>query len=57
MTNNMQDTQPVTAAQPQNSRAMKAAQRRAALSPELREVLHMLKSLEAELDARQTTSR
>lgn len=57
MTNTMQDTQPVTAAQPQNASALKIAARKSALSPELREVLHMLKSLEAELEARQTTAR
>jgi len=57
MTANMQDAEPVTAAQPQNAHAMKIASRKSALSPELREVLHMLKSLEAELEARQTTAR
>jgi hypothetical protein len=35
----------------------KSDARRKALSPELREVLHMLKSLEAELDARQSSTR
>jgi predicted trehalose synthase len=34
-----------------------AAERRKALSPELREVLHMLRSLEAEFGTRQAQSR
>jgi hypothetical protein len=57
MTDIMQETISVTAAQTQDPIAVKAARRKAALSPELREVLHMLKSLEAELDARQATAR
>jgi hypothetical protein len=36
---------------------LKPADRTKALSPELREVLHMLKSLEAEFGTRQATSR
>lgn len=36
---------------------VKVADRRKALSPELREVLNMLKSLEAELGSRQAPSR
>jgi hypothetical protein len=57
MTDIKQGTELVTAAQTQDNIAVKAARRREALSPELREVLHMLKSLEAELDARQATAR
>ena len=57
MTDIMQETIPVTAAQTPDPIAVKAARRKAALSPELREVLHMLKSLEAELDARQAKPR
>jgi hypothetical protein len=53
----MQETTSVTAAQTQNSTVVKPASRKPVLSPELREVLHMLKSLEAELDARQATAR
>jgi hypothetical protein len=53
----MQETLSVTPAQSQNSTAVKPAPRKPVLSPELREVLHMLKSLEAELEARQATAR
>ena len=47
----------MTVPQDQQSKAAQATKRRAALSPELREVLHMLKSLEAELAERQPTVR
>ncbi len=42
--------------QAQDNKA-KSVDRRKALSPELREVLHMLSSLEAELSAKQAASR
>lgn len=44
--------EPVSMAQTQESKTA-AARRKATLSPELAEVLRMLKSLEAELDNRQ----
>lgn len=56
MTSSKQDTDPVTTVQAQLPKS-EAARRKAALSPELREVLHMLKSLEAELETRQSTAR
>jgi hypothetical protein len=56
MTTSKQDTDPVTKVQAQAPKAT-AARHNAALSPELREVLHMLKSLEAELDSRQAAAR
>lgn len=45
-----------TAAPTPKAIPLKPSPRKALLSPELREVLHMLKSLEAELDARQAKS-
>jgi hypothetical protein len=57
MTDIRQETERVTAAQTQDDIAVKSVRRKKALSPELREVLHMLKSLEAELDARKATAR
>jgi hypothetical protein len=57
MTDIKQETELVTAAQTKDGIAVKAVRRKEALSPELREVLHMLKSLEAELDARQAAAR
>jgi hypothetical protein len=57
MTDIMQETISVTAAQTQDPIAVKAARRKVALSPELREVLHMLNSLEAELGARKPAAR
>jgi hypothetical protein len=56
MTIKQEDTGPVTVAQTQEPKALQAERRKAALSPELREVLHMLKSLE-ELDERQPAAR
>jgi hypothetical protein len=43
--------------QTKESKVTSAERRKAALSPELREVLHMLKSLETELDTRQAPAR
>lgn len=50
-------TAPVTVSQTKESKVSSADRRKAALSPELREVLHMLKSLEVELAARQSSAR
>jgi hypothetical protein len=52
-----QETGPVTVPPTKEAKLISAERRKAALSPELREVLHMLKSLEAELDTRQSTAR
>jgi hypothetical protein len=49
-------TVPVTRSQTKAPKLSPADKRKAALSPELREVLHMLKSLEAELATRQASS-
>jgi hypothetical protein len=54
---NEQETGPVTVPQTKEAKTTSAERRKSALSPELREVLHMLKSLEAELDPRQATAR
>ncbi len=47
----------MTVPQTKEAKITSAERRKAALSPELREVLHMLKSLEAELDTRQGSAR
>ena len=50
-----QEASPVS--QTQKPEAPSHKRRKAALSPELREVLHMLKSLETEFDGRRTSER
>jgi hypothetical protein len=57
MTTRNQETPSVTVSQTKEPKVSAAERRKAALSPELREVLHMLKSLETELDARRLASR
>ncbi len=47
----------MTVSQNQQSKAVQAERRKMALSPEVRELLHMLKSLEAELAERQPSAR
>ena len=47
----------MTVRQTKDVRMTPAERRKAALSPEVSEVLHMLKSLEAELDSRQVPAR
>jgi hypothetical protein len=43
--------------QDKEQKATRAERRKAALSPDVSEVLHMLKSLEAELATRQSSTR
>jgi len=50
-------TAPVTPSQTKAPKEAPADRRKAVLSPELSEVLHMLKSLEAELATRQASAR
>lgn len=50
MTANHQQTGPRDVSQNQTTQPLRTRQRQATLSPELRELLHMLKSLETELD-------
>jgi hypothetical protein len=57
MTLSNQEAPPVTASQTQKSEAHSLKRRKSALSPELREVLHMLKSLETEFDERRFPER
>jgi hypothetical protein len=52
-----QEAGPVTVPQIKEAKMTSAERRKATLSPELREVLHMLKSLETELDSRQSSTR
>lgn len=51
--NRQQGTEALTVSQNQQPKAAQVDRRKTALSPELREVLHMLKALEAELAERQ----
>jgi hypothetical protein len=50
MTANHHQTGPRDVSQNQTTQPLRTRQRQATLSPELRELLHMLKSLETELD-------
>ena len=57
MTISNQEAPPVTVSPTQKPEAPSMKRRKAALSPELREVLHMLKSLETEFDERRIGER
>lgn len=57
MTGNLQQTGPRDVSQTQSAKPLRTRQRQARLSPELRELLHMLKSLETELDTQPPAAR
>jgi hypothetical protein len=57
MTISNQEASPVTPSQTQKPEAPSQKRRKSALSPELREVLHMLKSLETEFDGQRVSKR
>jgi hypothetical protein len=57
MTVEKQNTGPVSVSQNQQPKAIQADVRKAALSPELREFMHMLKSLETELAVKPPSAR
>ena len=53
----MKNEGPIAVSQTPDTKAMISERRKAALSPELRELMHMLTSLEKELAERQPASR